>query len=327
MANATTYYIQKDVLEAYFSTGSGDNVKHYFIGLTTDSGITRDVDQEKIRAGIGSKVVGVLNNDNGYTANITTGLYYKDIAELQLGSEFEAVTDVDVYEIEEDEDGKITATTTKVAGDAIELEADAFGKSGVLQLHTIIHSDENEVVGDLYIILDKAVPDSNFSQTFGMGTNNTQEVVFTGLVPKGQTSYGRYLIVPRTAAWEGEESPGGENVAATASITINDVNFTISAGEENGNKANGIEIAFDTASSAKAEFSASNGTIRLTITLDETKGDYDAGTMTAIITGQDYGSDENKPENLDMTKFIITGEGTVDATSTVTSEVVVLSNN
>lgn len=65
----------------------------------------------------------------------------------------------------------------------------------------------------------------------------------------------------------------------------------------------------------------------MTITLDETKEDYDAGTMTAIITGQDYGSDENKPENLDMTKFIITGEGTVDATSTVTSEVVVLSNN
>ena len=204
------YYIQKDVLEAYFSTGSGDNVKHYFIGLTTDSGITRDVDQEKIRAGIGSKVVGVLNNDNGYTVNITTGLYYKDIAELQLGSEFKAITDQKIYEIEEDEDGKITVSQTTPEGDAIELEVGAFGKSGVLQLHTIIHSDENEVVGDLYIILDKAVPDSNFNQTFGLGTNNTQEVVFTGLVPKGQTSYGRYLIVPRTAAWEEENSLDGD---------------------------------------------------------------------------------------------------------------------
>ncbi len=205
MAGETTtpeYYIQKDVLEAYFSTGSttDNNLKHYFIGLTTDTSITRDVDQEKIKAGIGSKVVGILNNDNGYTVNVTTGLYYKDIVELQLGSEFETITTQTIYEIEEDEDGEITITSKVPEGDAIELEAGAFGKSGILQLHTIIHSDENEVVGDLYIILDKAVPDSNFNQTFGLGTNNTQEVVFTGLVPKGQTSYGRYLIVPRTAA-------------------------------------------------------------------------------------------------------------------------------
>lgn len=188
-------YIQKDVLEAYFSSTNG---KDYFIGLTTESSLARAVTNEVIKAGIDSKVVGILQSDDGFTAEITTGLFYEDIAELQLGSEFKPVTDVEIQEITEDEDGTVTATPKTVAGNAIELEAGAFGKAGKLQLHTIIHNEDNEVVADLYIILDKASPDSNFTQSFGMGSNNTQNVVFTGLVPKGKTSYGRYLMVPRT---------------------------------------------------------------------------------------------------------------------------------
>lgn len=187
-------YIAKEVMEAYFSAADG---RDYFIGLTTDSGIAREVDREIIRAGIGSKAVGVLQTDQGYTANITTGVYYEDIAEIQIGGEFKEVTEVEIQEIEEAEDGTITATPKAVSGNALELEAGAFPKAGKLQLHTIIHDDENNVAADLYIIFDKATPDANFSQTFGMGTNNIQEVEFTALVPKGSDSYGRYVIVPR----------------------------------------------------------------------------------------------------------------------------------
>jgi flagellin len=107
---------------------------------------------------------------------------------------------------------------------------------------------------------------------------------------------------------------GTEASAATVTTAIGGVaDFVINAGVENAELGN-IDIAFTTGATAGAAFGA-DGT--LTVTLDETKSDYDAASIAAIITGQDYSEDTNKPADLDMTKFTITGGGTVDATGTV----------
>lgn len=187
-------YIVKDTMEAFFDSA---NKKKYFLGLTTEASIARKMNQELLKAGIGSKVVGVLNEDDGWEVNVTTGIFYEDLVEMQIGTEFTSVTDLSVQEVAEEEDGTITATPKTVSGNALELEAGAFPKNGQLQLHTIAYDPQDNIkVADIYYIFHKAAPDGNFSQTFGMGKNNIQEVKFTPLVPKGKTSYGTYVIVP-----------------------------------------------------------------------------------------------------------------------------------
>lgn len=187
-------YLVKDVLEAFFESTNG---KDYFIGLSTESSISRAMTQELIKAGINSKTVAVLQQDDGWSAEITTGLFYEDIAEIELGGEYKAVTDLTIEEPVEGEDGTVTTTPKTVSGNAIELEAGNFPKSGKLTLHTIAYDpDTNEVKADLYYILYKAQPDGNFTQSFGMG-NNPQTLAFSALVPKGKTSYGVFCIVPR----------------------------------------------------------------------------------------------------------------------------------
>lgn len=201
-------YLVKDALEVFFESING---KNYFLGLTTESSIARNMEQEIIKAGIGSKTVGVLSSDDGWEVGVTTGLYYEDIAELQLGNEFEQVTDIEIMDVIEGEDGEITATQETVSGNVIELEADAFPKAGKLQLHTIAHDEDNNVVADIYYIFYKAMPDGNFEQTFGMGENNIQEVNFTPITPKGKKSYGRYIIVPRD---QGVAEGTGDDIGA-----------------------------------------------------------------------------------------------------------------
>lgn len=193
-------YLVKDVLEAYIESTNG---KNYFYGLTTESSITRNMTQELIKAGIGSKVVGTLNESDGYTIAITTGLFYEDTFEILLGEEFKSVLDVEVQKVTEAEDGTITATPESVAGNAIELESTSIPKSAKLQLRTIAYDpDTQEVVAEIFWIFDKVVPAGEFSQTFGMGQNNVQEITFNALVPKGKTSYGRYVIVPKDSGTE-----------------------------------------------------------------------------------------------------------------------------
>ena len=190
-------YLVQDVLEAYIESDNGNS---YFYGLTTEASITRNMTQELIKAGIGSKVVGTLNESDGYTITITTGLFYEDTPELQIGEEFKSVSEIQVYDVVEKEDGTFTATPKTVAGNAIELEADAIPKNAKLQLRTIAYDpDTQDVVAEIFWIFDKVAPAGEFSQTFGMGQNNVQEITFNALVPKGKTSYGRYVIVPKEA--------------------------------------------------------------------------------------------------------------------------------
>lgn len=187
-------YLLKDTLEVF----AKNEDKHYFFGLTTEGSVRKNVSQELIRAGLNSKVVGVLQVDDGMEVSVTTGLYYKDLFELQTGTEFKDVTELEVQKVVEDEDGTITVTPDQVTGEVLELEAGAFGKNVELQLHTIaVDPETNEVVCDIYWIFPNCTPDGNLEQVFGMGTNNVQTINFTPKVPRGETSYGQYIIVPR----------------------------------------------------------------------------------------------------------------------------------
>lgn len=190
-----TYLIQ-DTLEAYIKD-SDDNT--YFYGLTTEGSVSRNMTQELIKAGIGSKVIGTMNEEDGYDISVTTGIHYKDVIELQTGGQFESVTDIEVVEVKEDPDtGAVTATPKTVAGDVLELETGSIPKYSELQLRTVAYDPEtNEVVADIYYIFDRVSPQGEFEHSFGMGDNNVQDVSFQALVPTGKESYGRYVIVPR----------------------------------------------------------------------------------------------------------------------------------
>ena len=187
-------YIIKDVLEVFIKSENG---KDYFYGLTTESSIVRNMTQELIRAGIGSKVVGTINDSEGYDISVTTGLHYEDTLEIQIGEEYKPVTDLSIQKITEDEAGLVTAVPTTVVGNAIELEAGAVPKNASLQLRGIAYDpDDNSIACEIFWIFPKVAPSGEFTQSYGMGTNNVQELSFKALVPKGKTSYGQYVIVP-----------------------------------------------------------------------------------------------------------------------------------
>lgn len=193
-------YIVKDTLEAYLKIGE----ESYFYGLTTEGSITRNMTQETIKAGIGSKVVGVINDEDGFDISVTTGLYYEDTIAIQMGESLKPVTDIEIQNIEETEDGLVTATSTKVKGDAIEFISGSIPKNAQLQLKTVAYDpDTNDIVADIFYIFDKVSPSGEFTHSFGMGTNNVQEISFKALVPKGKKSYGRYAIVPIPHVVEG----------------------------------------------------------------------------------------------------------------------------
>ncbi len=199
-------YIVKDTLEAYIESTNGES---YFYGLTTEGSITRNMSQEIIKAGIGSKVIGTLNEEDGYDIAITTGLFYEDTIEIQTGEKFKSASDLKVQKITEGEDGTVTASETTVAGNALELEVGSIPKNAALQLRTIAYDpDDQVVVAEIYWIFDKVSPSGEFTQSYGMGTNNVQELSFKALVPKGKSSYGRYVIVPVTEEDEEDEDEG-----------------------------------------------------------------------------------------------------------------------
>lgn len=193
-------YIVKDTLEAYIKVGEKD----YFYGLTTEGGITRNVSQEDIKAGLGGKVVGRISDEDGFDIEVTTGLFYSDVIELQMGSEL-SEGNVTIQDVQEDADGLVTVTEKEVTADVMELKSGANPKNAELQLRTLAYDpDTNEVVAEIFYIFDRVQPNGEFSHDFGMGSNNVQTISLSALVPKGSDSYGRYVIVPVTK--EGEYS-------------------------------------------------------------------------------------------------------------------------
>ena len=188
-------YIVKDTMEAFLESTNGET---YFLGLLTEASVTRNISQESIKAGINSKVIGVVQNDDGMEVSVTTGIYYKNFMEIPTGSKFANSAALAVQDVTVDAEGLVTATEKTVTGDFLELTAGAFAKNCKLQLKTIAYDpDTNEVVADIYWIFPKATPSSNFEQAFGMGVNNVQTIGFTPQVDKATDSYGQYIIAPR----------------------------------------------------------------------------------------------------------------------------------
>lgn len=231
-----------DTLEAFIK--DEENNKVYFLGLTTNGSVSKSVDQEFVRGGIGGKVIGVIQSNNSLEFTITTALHFDDIYEIQSGSIFadEAVT-VQKVETAKLTSGKLTIQGTpddgqvivldkygkqvsatystgqvtvtggtegdiytviyseSVQANVLNLEADKFPKSYTVQLHGIAYdAAKNEVVADIYWIFDHALPNGNFTANYGTGENKTDEITFTAIAPYGSNTYGRYVVVPRTAA-------------------------------------------------------------------------------------------------------------------------------
>lgn len=197
-------YIIHDTLEAFLtdlSTG-----KTYFFGWTTEGNIERTVAQEPIKAGIYNKVVGILQSDDGMEFSVTTGVHYEEVMEIQMGSNFVPLSEMTIQAVTEDETGTFTAKEEAVTGQVMDLNAENLPKNYKVQLRTIAYDpDTNNEVADVYWIFDKATPDGNLSEVFSAGENKVQEVNFLGQVPIGSNSYGKYVVVPREEAVEGEE--------------------------------------------------------------------------------------------------------------------------
>jgi len=80
------YVIKKDTSEVFLK--SLDDGKFYFIGLTSKASTTTKVTQTLERAGIGNGVVAVINTAKDITIDVSTGLHYDSIAEMQNGTRF-----------------------------------------------------------------------------------------------------------------------------------------------------------------------------------------------------------------------------------------------
>jgi len=212
-------YLLKDTMEVFANDIEG---KSYYFGLTTEASVKKDITQELIRAGIHNKVVGVLTTDETWSIDVTTGLHYRDVAEIQLGSDFTANSNIAIQEVCEDGAGNITVTPKTVEGSVIDLEPDRFGKIlEDVQLHTIAYDpDTNVVVADIYWIFYSTLPDGNFEQVLGAGSNNVQTITLTPKIKKGKTSYGIYAIVPRDDATSGYGSIVVHGVKSSGGETL-----------------------------------------------------------------------------------------------------------
>lgn len=189
-------YLLKDTMEVFANDIDGGS---YYFGLTTEGAVRKSISQDLIRAGLHNKIVGVLSTDEEWSVEVTTGLHYKDLAEIQLGADFRSES-VTIQEITEDAAGNVTVTPKPTsAGSIIDLEPDRFGKVlEDVQLHTIAYDpDTNKVVADIYWIFYSTLPDGNFEQVLGAGANNIQTLTLTPRIAPGKTSYGVYAIIPR----------------------------------------------------------------------------------------------------------------------------------
>lgn len=189
-------YLLKDTMEVFANDIDGGS---YYFGLTTEGAVRKSITQDLIRAGLHNKVVGVLSTNEEWSIEVTTGLHYKDLAEIQLGADFRSES-VTIQEITEDAAGNVTVTPKPTsAGSIIDLEPDRFGKVlEDVQLHTIAYDpDTNKVVADIYWIFYSTLPDGNFEQVLGAGANNIQTLTLTPRIAPGKTSYGVYAIIPR----------------------------------------------------------------------------------------------------------------------------------
>lgn len=188
-------YLVHDTMEVYLKDLATQ--KERFLGLTTQANITRSIDSEKIKAGIGNKVVATLLTDNGYEFTVATGIHLQDVYEIQTGKDFTPSSDIEIYDIAES-DGVVTATPKTVTGEELELTADNLPHAYEVQLKTVAKDpDTQKTVADIIYQFYKATPDGNLNDVYQAGTNQTQEIKFIAQVPVDGNSYGRMLVIPK----------------------------------------------------------------------------------------------------------------------------------
>lgn len=188
-------YIIHDTLEALVRDLDTD--ESYFLGLTQSANINKSVAQEPIRAGLHNKVVGMIQSDDGMTFGVTVGMHYNDVYEIQTGNTFTNGS-ATIQKVVENANGTFTATDEEVTGSILDLNADNLPKNYEVQLKGIAFCPEtNRVAADIFWIFHKALPDGNLAETFQAGSNKTTELNFTAQIPLGDSSYGKYVVVPR----------------------------------------------------------------------------------------------------------------------------------
>ena len=200
----STKYLINKTAEVYLEeipVCKGDKVESYFLGLTQSANFTRTINTEEIRGGVSGMVFGVIKEDGGMSAAVTTAAHYEEVIGIQIGQSFQESEDISIHSIVEKEDGTFTASETKKAGMFINLDSATMPRNYKFQARSeAIDPKTNVTVADVYWIFDRANPDGNLNEVFELGTNKSQEINFTMLVPDGQTSYGKYVVIPRDVA-------------------------------------------------------------------------------------------------------------------------------
>lgn len=88
-----------------------------------------------------------------------------------------------------------------VTGEILDLRSDAYPVAHATQLKTVAYDlNTNKIVADIYYIFPKAQPDGGINAQYQAGQNMKDEITFTAQLATGSKSYGKYVVVPRTAA-------------------------------------------------------------------------------------------------------------------------------
>lgn len=86
----------------------------------------------------------------------------------------------------------------EVTGNKLELESDKFSEAYEIEYRTIGYDpDTQQVMADIYIQLDHAIPSSDFELSFENGTAQTPEITFDCAAAPNTNSMGRVIVVPR----------------------------------------------------------------------------------------------------------------------------------
>lgn len=86
-----------------------------------------------------------------------------------------------------------------VTGNVLALDSQKFPSSFYVELHTIAYDvNTNKVCADIYWVFTRALPDGNMVQTYEAGKQSGQDMTFTCQLTAGNSSYGNYVVVPRT---------------------------------------------------------------------------------------------------------------------------------
>ncbi|MFS0643675.1 hypothetical protein [Siminovitchia sp. 179-K 8D1 HS] len=94
---------------------------------------------------------------------------------------------------------KVTVTyQEEVTGRKVEIDSEKFSNKFKVEYRTIAYDPETAIVeSDIYFIFDEVVPSGSFELSLSNGEAYAPELTFQVLTPRGETSMGRIIEVPR----------------------------------------------------------------------------------------------------------------------------------